>query len=81
MPVKIVLNRKGIRDLLRSNEVKADLERRARNIASAAGPGHVVDSEVGPDRARASVRTDSIDAMVDEANNHNLTRAFDAGRG
>lgn len=80
MAVRIVLNRKGIRDLLRSPEVQADLRRRAESIASSAGPGHEVDSEVGPHRARASVRTDTIDAMVAEATHRSLTRAVDAAR-
>ncbi len=78
--VRIVLNRKGVRDILRSRDVQRDLERRAGAIASAAGPGHEVDSEVGRNRVRVSVRTDTIDAMIDEATNHNLTRALDAGR-
>lgn len=81
MAVKIVVNRKGVRELLRSPEVQRDLERRADQIASAAGPGHIVDSERGPNRARASVRTDTIEAMVDEAEHRTLTRALDAGRG
>jgi hypothetical protein len=80
MPVKIVLNRKGIRELLRSPEVLRDLERRAHNVAAAAGIGYAVDSEVGPNRARASVRTDTIDAMIDEATERRLTKALDAGR-
>ena len=77
---RIVLNRKAIRDLLRSDAVLRDLERRARQIASAAGPGHEVDAEVGRNRARASVRTDSVAAIRAEATTRNLTRAFDAGR-
>jgi hypothetical protein len=78
--VRIKLNSRGVREILRSREVLSDLERRARNIADAAGPGHEVDSEIGPNRARASVRTDSIDAMLAEATDRTLTRAFDAGR-
>lgn len=77
---RIVLNRKNIRDLLKSPKVAADLRRRAENIARAAGPGHRVESEIGKNRARAAVITDSIDAMVAEAQNRNLTRAIDAGR-
>lgn len=80
MPVRIVVNRKGIRELLRSTEVQRDLQRRAESIAAAAGPGHAVETEVGPNRARAAVVTDSIDAMVAEATSRNLTRALDAGR-
>jgi hypothetical protein len=78
--VRIVLNRKGVREILRSPEVEADLERRARHIAAAAGPGHEVDVTVGGNRARASVRTDTFEAMRDEATDRNLTRALDAGR-
>lgn len=79
--VRIRLNRAGIRELLRSPGVQADLAARARRIAAAAGPGHVVDVEVGPNRARAAVITDSVDAMVAEATRRSLTRAIDAGRG
>lgn len=76
----IKLNRKAVRDLLRSSEVQADLERRANKIKAAAGPGHEVDVEVGRNRARASVRTDTVEAMRAEARDHKLTRALDAGR-
>lgn len=80
MTVRIVLNRKGVRDLLRSPQVKADLERRAKAIAAAAGPGHAVDSETGRNRARAAVFTDDPAAMAAEAKNHQLLLSIDAGR-
>lgn len=80
MATRIVLNRRNIRDLLRSESVRADLERRAENIARAAGPGHKVDSQVGRNRARAAVITTSAEAMAAEARDRNLTRAIDAGR-
>lgn len=78
--VKIVLNRRGIRDLLRSREVRKDLERRGKAIAAAAGPGHRVESEVGPNRVRVAVITDTLDAMRSEATDRTLTRALDAAR-
>lgn len=78
--VTVILNRKGIRDLLRSEQVRADLVRRAHNIAAAAGDGHTVDSQIGRNRARAAVITTSIPAMIREARDRNLTRALDAGR-
>lgn len=80
MSVRIKLNRKGIRELLRSPEVLTDLRNRADRIAAAAGPGHAVDAGVGRNRARASVRTDTREAMEAEAQFRNLTRALDAGR-
>lgn len=78
--VRVVLNRKNVRELLRSEGVRDDLVRRARNIAEAAGPGHVVDSQIGRNRARAAVITGTFEAMHAEARDRNLTRAIDAGR-
>lgn len=80
MAVRIKLNHNGIRQLLRSPEVSRDLEERARRIAAAAGPGHEVDVTAGPNRARASVRTVTAEAVTAEAVDRNLTRAIDAGR-
>lgn len=78
--VRIKLNREGVRELLRSPEVLADLTARAERIAARAGPGHVVESDVGDNRARAVVITSTVEAMVAEARDRNLTRAIDAGR-
>jgi len=80
MPFRLVLNRSGVRELLRSPEVEADLTRRAENVAKAAGEGHEVDVTVGKNRVRASVRTESLKAMVNEARDRNLTRAIDRAR-
>jgi hypothetical protein len=49
-------------------------------IARAAGPGHKVTVEIGPNRARVEVVTDTIDAKLAEARSRNLTRAVGAGR-
>lgn len=75
------LNRAGVGQLLKSAEVQADLRRRAEAIAAVAGPGHRVEVGSTGRRARAAVITDTLDAMLDEANDRNLSRAFDAGRG
>lgn len=74
------LNRKGVRELLRSQEVRKDLERRARKVAAKAGEGHRVDSSIGRNRARASVITETPEARVAEAKRRNLTASLDAGR-
>lgn len=78
--VKVVVNRRAIRDLLRSREVRKDLKRRGDKIAAAAGPGHRVEEEVGPNRARVAVITDTTEAVISEATDRTLTRALDAGR-
>lgn len=78
--VRVILNRKNVRELLRSEGVRADLHRRAENIAASAGPGHRAESEIGRTRARAAVITATHQAIVAEARHRNLTRALDAGR-
>ena len=78
--VKIELNHAAVAKILKSPEVQVDLERRARSIATAAGPGHRVDSGVGRNRARAVVVTDTPEAMRAEATERRLTKSLDAGR-
>ena len=73
--------RGAITELLKSPEVQADLARRAGAIAAAAGEGHRVETEVGANRARAAVITDTHEARRREARDRNLTRSIDAGRG
>jgi hypothetical protein len=79
--VRIVLNRAGVRELLRSDEMEAELLRRANNIANAAGPGHRVESRKRTNRARAAVITDTADARLAQATSNTLGSALDAGRG
>jgi hypothetical protein len=77
---KFKLNSAGVRALLCSGEVLADLEGRGRSIAAAAGPGMEVDARIGSGRARVSVRTATNEARRAEATDRRLTRAIDAGR-
>ena len=85
--IRIDLNSPEIRRLLQGKGdyegVQADLKRRAEAIAAAAGgpeAGFEVGTNVGPNRARASVVTTTIEAMRAEAEDRTLTRALDAGR-
>ena len=77
---KIAIETDEVRDLLRSPEVVADLQRRTRNIAAAAGPGFTASVVVGRNRARGSVITSTQEARMAEARTRALTRALDAGR-
>jgi hypothetical protein len=77
---RIDVNNPGIRQILKDPAVRADLVRRAQAVAAAAGEGHAVDSQIGPRRARASVRTVTAKAAHKNAVDHNLLRAFDAAR-
>ncbi|MFB7798936.1 hypothetical protein [Isoptericola sp. NPDC056134] len=81
--IRLKLNHKNIRALLRSEPIRADIERRARAVAAAAGgeeKGFEVDVRVGSNRVRASVRTATREAREAEATDRTLTRALDAGR-
>lgn len=77
---RVRMNPAGSRALLRSPEVVEELERRAMRIADAAGEGMDIDIEIGPERARVSVRTATRDAVLAEHENRALTHALDAGR-
>jgi len=78
--VRISVNRNGVGEILKSDKVRAELERRAQAIADSAGEGFEADSLIGATRARASVRTASFEAMQAEAKDRVLTRAIEAGR-
>lgn len=74
------LNRLGVRQLLRSTQTETMLHRLADRTAAAAGPGHRVESEIGKNRARAVVITDSWPARWAEARRRNLTKALGSTR-
>lgn len=78
--VRIELNSRGVDQLLKHPAIQADVDRRARAIAAAAGPGMEPSSMVGATRARASVITATREAREAEATDRALTRALDAGR-
>jgi hypothetical protein len=80
--IKIDLNDAGIREVLQSAEVQADLRRRAKAIAQAAGgePDFVGDAEIVGDRVMGFVVTATHEGRRAEAEDRALTRALDAGR-
>lgn len=80
MAVRVVMNGSGVRDLLRSPGVRADLERRGEAIAQSAGTGYETQTWLGRRRARVTVRTATRQARIDEARHHRLIQALSAGR-
>lgn len=80
--VKFELDTDGVGQLLKSDFVASDVERRASQIASTAGPEWQVWS--GPslkgDRAAALVFTTDPKAIRENGKNHTLMRSIDAGR-
>jgi hypothetical protein len=78
--VRFELDSNGVKALLRSEPVRAEIERRANAIAEAAGPGFEASVRVGANRVHGSVYATTVEAMLAEANEQALTRAIDAGR-
>lgn len=79
--VRIEMNDAGVRAVLSSGGVMADLKARADRIAAKAGDGMVSSVQQGRTRARASVITGTTEARRAEATSRALTAAVDAGRG
>ena len=86
--LRVELNSEGLKALLQSAEVQADLERRAQAIAAAAGGSpdfeasvKVVGGSSKAGRAYGYVRTATFEGRAAEARDRALTRAVDAGRG
>lgn len=89
---RMKLNAAGFRKLMNSPEILAELERRANAVARAAasdmdtpadrrGEEHfAVDVHKGKNRGRASVRTHTHAAVVAEATEHTLTKAWPEAR-
>lgn len=72
--VRVRMNSRGARAILRSRPIEADLMRRAERGASAAGPQARASSRVGANRARAVVTAVGSDRRAA------LGRALDAAR-
>ena len=77
---RVVLNQAAFRELRRSPEVVADLTARGRRIAAAAGAGFEMQTWLGRNRGRVTVRTATSAARAAEARDHALLGALDAGR-
>jgi hypothetical protein len=81
--VTIKVNRAGIRQILRSDRVLADLTRRARAVAAATSGGDLtyeVRSDVGRQRARAAVIAAGARTNAHELAHHDLARTIDHAR-
>lgn len=80
---KVKFHYDGFDALRKDPAVEAELMRRGKAIADAAGgePDFIVISDPTPSRARVVVVTATAKAMAEEASNRTLTNALSAGRG
>jgi hypothetical protein len=73
--VKIVLNRSGVRALLRSDESEAFCQALAQKAADSLGEGYEVSSYKGKNRVNASVRAETYQAKSDNLKNNTILKA------
>ena len=72
--VKVVLDRAGVGELLKCDEIIDVLISEAQSIADNAGEGY--DVYVGPNRANVSVATNTEDAYNDNLDNNTMEKAM-----
>lgn len=74
--VEIKLNSSGVRELLRSSEMKALCEERANNALGKLGHGYAVTTMTGKTRVNASVFAESYKAKRDNMENNSILKAL-----
>lgn len=74
--VKIELNEAGVRELLRSDEMRMKCEKHANEAIGRLGPGYTVTSHTGRNRVNASVLAESYEAKRDNLENNSILKAL-----
>lgn len=77
--VKIVLNSQGVRELLRSEEIKAFCEERASKALSELGDGHELKTVMWPDRVTTTIHAVSYKAKKNNLKNNTILKALRGG--
>lgn len=73
---KFELNRSGVRQLLRSDEMKQMLKTKAETARQACGPGYKAGSYVLATRAVSRVSAATIEAKQDNLKNNTILKAL-----
>ena len=74
--VRVELNREGVRELLRSDEMKEICESYANNAQARLGNGYEVSSMVGKNRVNAQIKAVSYKAKRDNMKNNSILKAL-----
>lgn len=77
--IKIELNHDGVRALLRSPEMLAVCEGKAREIRARLGDGYGVDSRTGTGRVNAEVRAETPRARRENYRENTILKALRGG--
>ena len=73
--MKFKLNRKGVSELMKSDEMQAVLDDKATEIKNRCGDGYEQDAQVGKNRANAMVYADTYQAKADNLRNNTILKA------
>ncbi len=73
--VKISLNRAGVRELLRSEEMKSICMNYANNALSRLPDGYEVTAHTGTNRVNAEVKAETFAARRDNLKNNSILKA------
>lgn len=73
--MRFKLNKSGVKELLKSDAMKAVCREHAAGIQQRCGPGYVVEDRNYPERSGAAVRVDSYEAYRDNLDNNTLLKA------
>lgn len=74
--VRIELNREGVRELLRSDEMKSICEGHANAALTRLGDGYETSSMVGKNRVNAEIKAVSYKAKIDNLKNNSILKAL-----
>ena len=69
------LNRQGVAELMKSQEMQDILKKHATTIKDRAGDGYEQDIHVGKNRANAMVKAETFKARKDNSKNNTLLKA------
>ena len=75
------LNQKGVRDLLKSNEIGSVLSQYARNVQVVCGDGYTISSYTGRNRKNVSIHASTKKARKENLRNNTLLKALGSSKG
>ena len=74
--VRVVLNKKGVRELLQSKEITSVVSEACEGVAKRAGTGYAFNTQTGKNRAVGRVYAVNKKAISDNYKNNTLLKAL-----
>ena len=74
--LRVVLKHRGVRQMLKSEEMAALLSERAQNAVSSLGEGYETTTYIGKNRANADIRATTYKAYKETLENNTIIKAL-----